>query len=942
MEDTWIGAASQYLEGDDWRVNFESFVDSHLYKFATTGKGGEFEHRQYEVWQSFREMTEQSLESVLCSLGGSGDALLTACTGRLDDRNVQNLLRQLDSFDSFFEFTEMMVNRHHEQQRDAQEQADLQLARRMSGGMLESASEGALPRNDYGEGMGEDEYSGFDGSAGYDASGEYSVGDWEYEDVAPAMTYFPWEQYFDDSGAPYWWNSQTGHSTYDVPGGIDGGSTAEVEEVPTLQEEEVRGDMGVEGGPAEEESKEGGSKAEESKEGGGNKGEGKEEESKAEESKREESVTESKEEENNRAAAVLSYDEAAVLSWSAADVVAYLVQTKELQVVWLKKELAPAAWTDVDGETLLQLDARDLVLKGIERYHTAKVMRLIERLRVQSGVVVEGAAGTSAGGGSGNGGGGCGGSGGGSGGGGGGGVVNSAPPFLSHARPSMSFGKVEYTKGEQVIGRGAFGEVFVALDQVTGAMMAVKEIRLGGLHQAEVQAIRSEIRVMTGLHHPHIVHYLGTRLVLPPPELILQIVTEWVPGGSLKSILTRFGRLSHGVTRSYARQTLEGLMYLHQQKIIHRDIKPDNILVDDSGQVKLADFGCSKQLMKVGGVGDSQSLDSQSFDVDVQTKVISVSPGGGGRRKPPGLVRRTEGAEGAGGGAGAGAGDADSGSADSGSSDSGSTDNACAVTSLQGTPYFMAPEVVLQRGHDERADIWSLGGTVFQMITGVPPWSPLKLGGPIELLRWIARETVDVEEDETGGRGGKGGNLVSGGGGASGDGGITNGGGAAGGATNGGATNGGNANGGGQKKNRTQQANHPLVTPTALPPHLGDSISPRYHTLYTVRILCILCSYSVHCAHTLYTVLIHFTLCSYSVHCAHTLYTVLIHFTLCSYTLHCAHTHHTILILYHHLQATQLSSAVLRSRSVDEALSSGACSARILSHGTDIGRSRGR
>jgi hypothetical protein len=544
MEDTWIGAAIQYLEGDDWRSNFESFVDSHLYKFATEAKGGEYEHRQHEVWQSFRNMTDQSLESVLCSIGGSGDALLTVCKGRLDDRNVQKLLHQLDTFDSFFEFTEMMVERNQAQQRGMQ-------SAQCIAGNLESASEGNLRSGEYVETAKNTEYGSYDEvAAGYEAFGEYSIGDWEYEDVSADSSWYPWEQYYDDSGAPYWWNSQTGHSTYDEPAADDGGA----EGLSTLQEEGTSSateQKGAEGWGGKEE--EGTEEKEEGKEEEGE--EGKEEEGgkrKEEEGKAEEGKAEERKDGNVPPRAL---DETSVLSWSADDVITFLKQTPELDVVWLTKELSTSSFADVDGEALLQLDAADLVAKGVERYHTVKVMRLIAQLRAKCGANAPAAAATGIGG---------------RGGGASKTMHNSAPPFLSHSRPSMSFGKVEYRKGEQVIGRGAFGEVFVALDQVTGAMMAVKEIRLGGLQQLEVQAIRTEIRLMTKLHHPNIVHYLGTRLVLPPPELILQIVTEWVPGGSLKSILRRFGRLSHGVTRNYCRQTLEGLVYLHENRIIHR------------------------------------------------------------------------------------------------------------------------------------------------------------------------------------------------------------------------------------------------------------------------------------------------------------------------------------------------------------------------------------
>ena len=66
------------------------------------------------------------------------------------------------------------------------------------------------------------------------------------------------------------------------------------------------------------------------------------------------------------------------------------------------------------------------------------------------------------------------------------------------------------------------------------------------------------------------------------------IFQEWVPGGSLAHLLKKFGPLSLDTVRSYTKQILLGLQYLHSNGIIHRDIKGGNILVDDVGTVKLA------------------------------------------------------------------------------------------------------------------------------------------------------------------------------------------------------------------------------------------------------------------------------------------------------------------------------------------------------------------
>jgi serine/threonine protein kinase len=69
-----------------------------------------------------------------------------------------------------------------------------------------------------------------------------------------------------------------------------------------------------------------------------------------------------------------------------------------------------------------------------------------------------------------------------------------------------------------------------------------------------------------------------------------------VPGGSIAQLQSKFGRLSESVIRNYAQQILAGLNYLHSNGIVHCDIKGANLLVDDRGNVKVADFGASTRL----------------------------------------------------------------------------------------------------------------------------------------------------------------------------------------------------------------------------------------------------------------------------------------------------------------------------------------------------------
>jgi mitogen-activated protein kinase kinase kinase len=76
----------------------------------------------------------------------------------------------------------------------------------------------------------------------------------------------------------------------------------------------------------------------------------------------------------------------------------------------------------------------------------------------------------------------------------------------------------------------------------------------------------------------------------------LNIFLEYVPGGSVASLLRNYGAFEESLTANWVRQILRGLEYLHGQTIIHRDIKGANILVDNKGGIKISDFGISKKV----------------------------------------------------------------------------------------------------------------------------------------------------------------------------------------------------------------------------------------------------------------------------------------------------------------------------------------------------------
>ena len=87
--------------------------------------------------------------------------------------------------------------------------------------------------------------------------------------------------------------------------------------------------------------------------------------------------------------------------------------------------------------------------------------------------------------------------------------------------------------------------------------------------------------------------YLGTERAKEG----LHIFLEYVGGGSIANVLAKFGAFSEAVVRRYTAQVLNGLGYLHGEGIIHRDLKCANMLLEHSGRVKLADFGCSKRVV---------------------------------------------------------------------------------------------------------------------------------------------------------------------------------------------------------------------------------------------------------------------------------------------------------------------------------------------------------
>ncbi|KAH7855599.1 hypothetical protein Vadar_026663 [Vaccinium darrowii] len=150
-------------------------------------------------------------------------------------------------------------------------------------------------------------------------------------------------------------------------------------------------------------------------------------------------------------------------------------------------------------------------------------------------------------------------------------------------------------KKGKLLGRGTFGHVYLGFNSERGEMCAMKEVTLfsdDAKSKESAKQLGQEIALLSRLRHPNIVQYYGCEAV----DDKLYIYLEYVSGGSIYKLLQEYGVLGESAIRSYTKQILSGLAYLHAKNTVHRDIKGANILVDPNGRIKLADFGMAKHI----------------------------------------------------------------------------------------------------------------------------------------------------------------------------------------------------------------------------------------------------------------------------------------------------------------------------------------------------------
>ncbi|KAK3419880.1 hypothetical protein EUGRSUZ_G00631 [Eucalyptus grandis] len=164
---------------------------------------------------------------------------------------------------------------------------------------------------------------------------------------------------------------------------------------------------------------------------------------------------------------------------------------------------------------------------------------------------------------------------------------------------------VQWEKGDY-LGCGSYGSVYEGILE-DGFFFAIKEVFLldqGSQGKQSILQLEQEISLLRQFEHKNIVRYLGTQ----KDDRKLYIFLEYMNKGSLETMYHKYN-LRDSQVSAYTRQIVNGLKYLHDRNVLHRDIKCANILVNSFGCVKLADFG----LAKVTKMNDAKSLKGSPF-----------------------------------------------------------------------------------------------------------------------------------------------------------------------------------------------------------------------------------------------------------------------------------------------------------------------------------------
>src|SRR5579883_2052351 len=136
------------------------------------------------------------------------------------------------------------------------------------------------------------------------------------------------------------------------------------------------------------------------------------------------------------------------------------------------------------------------------------------------------------------------------------------------------------------LGKGSIADVYLAEERSTGRKVALKMLR-APLSQAELETFLRHVQALSQVLHPHLLRILNYGSMAQRAFL----VTEYAPQGSLRQRILPGTRLAPEVVLSYVKQVADALHHLHQQRMLHLNLKPENLLVGPRGALLLSDAG---------------------------------------------------------------------------------------------------------------------------------------------------------------------------------------------------------------------------------------------------------------------------------------------------------------------------------------------------------------
>lgn len=292
--------------------------------------------------------------------------------------------------------------------------------------------------------------------------------------------------------------------------------------------------------------------------------------------------------------------------------------------------------------------------------------------------------------------------------------------FLRLRRTKLSLEDFATVK---VIGKGAFGEVRLVQKKDTGKIYAMKTLLKTEMYKKDQLAhVKAERDVLAGSDSPWVVSlYYSFQ-----DAQYLYLIMEFLPGGDLMTMLIRWQIFTEDITRFYMAECVLAIEAIHKLGFIHRDIKPDNILIDIRGHIKLSDFGLSTGFHKTHDSNYYKKLLEKEPPSQLQQ---FLQPNGGQQSRNSMMVdaihltmsNRQQ-------------------------MQTWRKSRRLMAYSTVGTPDYIAPEIFIHKGYGQECDWWSLGAIMFECLIG---WPPFCSETPHETYRKIMswQETLQIPDD---------------------------------------------------------------------------------------------------------------------------------------------------------------------------------------------------